>query len=100
MRIATKVGACQIDSLPGQSQIAICHSFFVSHGRRGLGEGGRLKKKQLKALYKANYDFALCTVAQGNCAQKKILKKQGWAMLTIFWNTRSSEITEIWGYEL
>ncbi len=100
MRIATKVGACQIDSLPGQSQIGICHSFFVEHGMRGAGEGHRLKKKQLKALYRARYDFALCTVAAGNFRQKAILEKQGWKKLADFWNSRSSEFTEIWGYEL
>ncbi len=100
MRLSTLYGACEIDSLPGQSQIAICHSFFIAFHERGNGFGHRLKRKQIKALYRSNYDYALCTVAGENERQKRVLIKSRWKKLAEFVNRRSGSVTEIWGYAL
>lgn len=100
MRISTHHGACEIDSLPGQSQIAICHSFFIANFKRGNGKGHQLKFKQMKALYRAQYDYALCTVAGDNERQKHVLSKSRWKKLAEFANRRSGGVTEIWGYAL
>lgn len=100
MRISTIHGACEIDSLPGQSQIAICHSLFVSGHARGKGAGHLLKRKQIKELYRLQYDYAMCTVAGDNERQKRILTQAGWKILVEFSNRRSVAVTEIWGYAL
>jgi hypothetical protein len=96
-RIVTMDGACEISSLPGQPQVAICHSFFVDFAKRGNGAGKFLKETQHYALANLHYDYAICTVANCNQAQKTILIEAGWQRLDSFQNRRSSEITEIWG---
>lgn len=90
-------GAFEIDSLPGQPQVAVCHSFVVPEGTRGNGNGHALKSLQNCVLQAAKYDFAICTVAAGNAAQKRILTKAGWVRLASFRNRRSCETTELWG---
>lgn len=95
-RHAMPFGAFEIDSLPGQSQVAVCHSFVVPEKFRGKGYGHRLKRQQALELDALHYDFALCTVAAGNERQKRILAKAGWRFLADFRNCRSCETTELW----
>ena len=90
-------GAFEITSLPGQPQVAICHSFFVRHGLRGHGKGHEIKAQQRHTLQALHYDYAVCTVAAENLAQQAILTQGGWQKLTEFKNHRSNEVTEIWG---
>lgn len=97
-RTATKAGAFEISSLPGQPQIAVCHSFFVRTEERGKGAAHHLKARQAAELRLNNYDFAICTVAAGNAAQKRVLERAGWSKLAEFANTRNNETTEIWGH--
>lgn len=98
MRHSNEDGSFEITSLPGQSQVAICHSFFVRTSRRGRGLGKGLKTTQNNVLRQLHYDFAICTVAEKNIAQKTILTHSGWRFMSSFYNTRLSETTEIWGY--
>lgn len=93
-------GAFEITSLPGQCQVAVCHSFFVREEHRGKGYAHHLKNMQYHALHRANYDFAICTVAAGNAAQKAALTKAGWKKLAEFRNSRQAETTELWGMEV
>lgn len=99
-RISYDEGAFEITSLPGQCQVAVCHSFFVHEQQRGIGNAHYLKRMQHNALLRANYDFAICTVAAGNAAQKAALTKAGWKKLAEFRNSRQSETTELWGMEV
>lgn len=92
-------GAFEITSLPGQSQVAICHSFFIDEQQRGKGQGKVLKSLQKRALRTLHYDFAICTVAESNAAQKRCLQSAGWMKLTEFRNRRSCETTEVWGMQ-
>lgn len=96
-RYSNAFGAFEIDSLPGQSQVAVCHSFVVPEDRRGKGHGHQLKSLQEIELDIQHYDMAICTVAAGNTRQKRVLTKAGWQCLTSFRNRRSSETTELWG---
>lgn len=95
-RHSNHFGAFEIDSLPGQSQIAVCHSFVVPEDRRGQGHGHRLKSLQEIELDIQHYDYAVCTVAASNDRQKRILASAGWKKLDEFRNRRSAETTEIW----
>ncbi|MBL8474427.1 MAG: hypothetical protein JNM98_21745 [Rhodocyclaceae bacterium] len=97
-RHATKYGAYEITPLPGQPQVAVCHGFMVPTSLRGNGYGHRLKQDQIGAVAAQMHDFAICTVAAGNAAQKKILATAGWVKLAEFFNTRSNEMTELWGF--
>lgn len=95
-RHASRYGAYEIDSLPGQSQVAVCHSFVVPEDRRGQGFGHLLKAEQACDIEGQHYDFALCTVSASNVRQKRVLIGAGWQYLTSFRNRRSSETTELW----
>lgn len=95
-RYSNPFGAFEIDSLPGQSQVAVCHSFVVPEALRGQGHAHRLKTLQKIELDIQHYDLALCTVAAGNARQKRVLERAGWQPLTSFRNRRSSETTELW----
>lgn len=99
-RVINSAGAFEISTLPGQCQVAVCHSFFVHEHSRKRGNGHVLKALQNKTLQAMHYDFAVCTVAQANAAQRSILEQAGWQRLTEFRNHRSSEITELWGRAL
>lgn len=96
-RFSHAAGAFEITSLPGQSQVAICHSFFVRHGQRGRGMAHVIKAKQRQTLKDFHYDYAICTVAASNLAQQAVLTQDGWHKLAEFKNHRSNEVTEIWG---
>jgi len=95
-RFSTRHGAYEISSLPGQSQVAVCHSFVVPEGLRNKGYGHALKAQQAIELDTQHYDLALCTVAADNERQKRVLAKAGWRRLTQFHNRRSCETTELW----
>ena len=97
-RIVTPQGACEISSLPGQGQVAVCHNFFIRDDQRGQGHAHTLKSTQRLALQAMHYDYAIVTVASGNAAEKAVLAQSGWQKLTEFRNRRSSETTEMWGY--
>ena len=95
-RHSNHYGAFEIDSLPGQSQVAVCHAFVVPEDRRGQGHGHQLKHLQEIELDLQHYDFAICTVAAVNYRQKRILAKAGWQRIAAFRNRRSCETTEMW----
>lgn len=99
-RYCTAYGAYEIDSTPGQPQVAHCHSFFVKKENRGQGLAHKLKKHQHTTLSALGYDFATCTVAAGNTAQKRVLETAGWDQLGEFENNRTGEMTEMWGRKL
>lgn len=98
-RHVDNTGAFEITSLPGQCQVAICHSFFITEHARGQGQGKFLKAQQRRTLRALHYDFAVCTVSAGNAAQKRILEAEGWKKLDEFHNRRLSETTELWGMQ-
>jgi len=98
-RLSCEHGAFEITSLPGQSQVAVCHGFVVPEDRRRKGHAHALKSIQAAELGRLHYDFAVCTVAAGNLAQKAVLAKAGWKPLAKFRNSRSCETTELWGTE-
>lgn len=96
-RHAFRFGVTHIDPLPGQPQVAHCHSFFVPVPLRGQGNGHRLKTAQMDQLQAGHYDFALCTVDGKNIAQQTILTQAGWHQLADFKNTKTGGVTELWG---
>lgn len=97
-RYTSDFGAFEISPVPGQAQIGHCHGFFIvpEFCRKGLGT--QLKKEQMGVLFNELYDYATCTVAATNTAQKRILRKAGWTPLSIFDNRRTDGQTELWGW--
>jgi len=100
MRFGTFAGAYEIDSIPSQPQAAHCHGFHVRQGLRGHGYGHALKAHQNRALRSLGYDFAICTVAGDNLAQKRILVTGGWRMLADFISSKTGAPVELWGCEI
>ena len=93
-------GSYSIDQMPAQSQLALCHSFFVPVTLRGNGFGHRLKTAQMKTLVDQRYDYAICTVDSGNLAQKSVLASAGWQHIADFPNSKTGGRTEIWGWQV
>lgn len=96
-RHATPYGAFEVDSLPSQPQIGVCHAFFVRHDRRGEGLAHTLKQAQAEALANQQYDYGLCTCDGANVAQQRVLSAAGWRMLDVFSNSKTGFVTQIWG---
>lgn len=99
-RFSVGSGAFEVDSLPSQPQVAICHGFFVAPSARGQGFSHQLKKAQAEILKGLAYDYAICTVMASNEAQKRVLEKAGWAPLAGFYSARQDAQIEIWGAEV
>lgn len=97
-RYATPYGAYEIDSVPGQPQIAHCHSLFIRSERRGYGYGYDLKAHQMATLVQLGYDYATCTIDGTNERQRAILEKAGWSLLDNITNSRTGSITQLWGW--
>lgn len=96
-RYAITAGSYHIDPLPGQPQVAHCHSFFVPADRRGMRLGHMLKEHQVANLVAEHYDYATATVDASNAAQKRVLTKAGFRWLDTFANTKTGSNTELWG---
>lgn len=97
-RYATPYGSYEIDSVPGQPQIAHCHSLFVKREVRGKGQGHALKRHQMQNLHGLGYDYATCTIDASNERQRAILEKAGWSLLQNITNSRTGGITQLWGW--
>lgn len=98
-RYATTFGAYEIDSLPSQVQVAICHGFFVAPEHRGQGRAAHLKAAQNATLEALGYDFGICTVVADNVRQKRTLERAGWRKLDSFFSKRQDTTVEIWGFK-
>ena len=99
-RYAYGPAAFEIDSLPSQCQVAICHGFFVAPEARGMGHAHLAKQEQAEILKGLAYDYAICTVMADNTAQKHVLEKAGWIPLDQFYSARQDTRIEIWGKEI
>lgn len=100
MRFNGLVGHYEIDSLPSQVQVAICHGFYVHEGLRGQGLAKQLHKDQIKNLIELGYDYAVCTVTGDNQAQSTAIAKAGWELMSEFYNTRKGEKTQVWHFNV
>jgi GNAT superfamily N-acetyltransferase len=97
VRFAKPEGVYHIDEIPSQVQVAACHGFYVREGLRGQGLAKRLHVQQIMDMELLGYDYALCTVTGDNIPQRKALEATGWKKLDEFYNTRASQLTQIWG---
>ncbi len=99
-RYADLTGAFEIETYPGQPQMAHCHAFFVRPALRGNGYGHYLKSTQNALLQNLQIDYATCTVLAENNAQISVLKKAGWRRLDVFFDRRQNALVELWGYRV
>jgi len=89
MRFSYEFGYFEIDSMPNQPGLALCHSFVVFGSLRGRGYGHKLKAHQEFELIKLGYSAAICTVQSTNKAQIAILEKFNWKLSAEFYDDRS-----------
>lgn len=97
-RYAIEFGVYEIDSIPGQPQVAHCHSLYVRREHRGKGYGHELKRDQMKMLAQLGYDYATCTVDSSNDRQRAVLERAGWHHLQNIPNSKSNGVTQLWGW--
>lgn len=98
MRYACKYGFFEIDSMPNQPSLALCHSFVVYEEYRGRGHGAELKQRQEDVLIDSGYTAAICTVQSSNTAQLKILNRFNWRQIDLFQDARNGQtvFTYMW----
>ena len=99
-RYSTPYGAYEIDSVPGQAQVAHCHSLFIRREHRGKGHGHAIKQCQMQTLRELGYDMATCTIDASNDRQRAVLEKAGWQLLGNITNTKTGGITQLWGWHV
>ena len=97
-RYSTPYGAYEIDSVPGQPQIAHCHSLHIKREHRGKGHGHSLKAHQMQVLQSLGYDMATCTIDASNERQRAVLERAGWSLLQNIPNSRTGGVTQPWGW--
>lgn len=95
MRYACQFGFFEIDSMPNQPSMALCHSFVVYESYRGRGFGLKLKLRQKDFLVANGFTAAICTVQSSNEAQLKILQKCGWEFVSRIYDARANSIVEV-----
>jgi len=100
MRFGTDIGCFEIDTMPSQVQVAICHGFFLYEHKRGQGLAAVLHVQQLTRLIEQGYDFAICTVSGENPAQSRAIEKAGWTLVHTFYNARQSTQSQVWTVDL
>lgn len=96
----TTIGIGEIDNLPGCSQVAVFHSAFVLPEYRNKGEGFQAHVERLETAIRLGYDYAICTVQQGNTAQEKILHDNGWEEIGLFFSRKTGHYVTIYGINL
>lgn len=99
-RYSTPYGAYEIDSIPGQPQLAHCHSLYVRMEHRGNGKGHALKAHQMQTLRDLGHDYATCTIDAQNERQRAVLEKAGWNLLRNIANSRTGGVTQLWGWNV
>ena len=99
-RYATRFGCYEINSLPSQVGVAICHGFEVFPQHRGKKLAKALKAHQMATLCDLGYRFAQCTVVADNIKQIRALTASGWHQMARFYSTRQGKHVEIWGCEI
>lgn len=93
-------GACELDSIPGCSQLAISHGVFVLPTYRGAGLGAANHKLRLDRARQLHYDCVIATVDAANEKEKRNLLEHGWTKLHSFKNSKTEHTVEIWGINL
>lgn len=91
----------EITSLPGCSQVGVSHGVFAPKEIRHQGHGRSSNQKRTEYMKtELGYDYALCTVSEGNNVQKKILQKNGWFKLDSFMSEKTDHLVHLYGKEL
>lgn len=98
MRFGDYAGAFEIDSLPGNPQVAVSHAVYVK--AKGKGHGKAQHAQRLGQLSRLCYDYVLCTVDTANDTQVHILEQNGWTKLDSFTSSKTSHLVAIYGRRL
>jgi L-amino acid N-acyltransferase YncA len=89
-----------VDPLPGSSQVAVFHSSFVIPEERGKGAGWKAHEQRLRYAREQLFDYAICTVASSNDAQRNILLSYGWREVGEFLSKKTNHLVSVYGKEL
>lgn len=89
MRFSNAFGACEVDSLPGCSQIAVSHSVFIAPVHRGKGRGAANHWLRLSRLKDLHYDTVICTVDKTNAKEIRNLTEFGWKAVHEFKSSKT-----------
>jgi L-amino acid N-acyltransferase YncA len=95
-RFSNLFGACELDSIPGCSQLAVSHSVFVLPKYRGKGRGAANHALRLDRAKALHYDCLMATVNAENIKEKRNLRDNGWKHVHTFNSSKTTNTVEIW----
>lgn len=99
MRYATNEGFYSIIEMPNQPSIAICFDFTIYPQYRGQKSGHSLKRHQMETLVRQGFTSAICTTQSANLAQRRVLEKAGWKVLSPFIDQRTDSTALLWKWD-
>ncbi len=97
MRQAGTYSVYELDSLPGCSQVAVSHAMFIKPEHRGKKHALDELAQRFVNIKVLGYDYAICTVADGNEAELKTLKKFQFRELDCFTSSKTGHLVHIYG---
>lgn len=95
-RFANEYGFCELNTLPGCSQVCVSNNAFVYEAFRGKGLGSKNHKLRLKRMKELGYDAAIATVVKGNVREEKILMANGWREVFEFKSKVTGNYVGLW----
>lgn len=96
MRFSNEYGTCQIDDLPGCSQVAVSHSVFILPKFRKKGLGSYNSKLRMERIENLKYNVAICTVDDSNGVEIATLNRQGWRKVWTFESSKTKHFVGVW----
>ncbi len=89
------VSSFSLVAMPGCCGICVSINSLVVSEFRGKGLGSLLNSMRKQIAWDMGYSLLMCTNLSDNIPQKKILSKNGWEVLKVFFNQKTGKEVEI-----
>lgn len=100
MRFSNEYGYCELNPMPGCSQIVVSNHGVIFPEFRGQGNGHKNHQLRVRRATDLGYDLMLCTVRKDNVQEHAVLIKNGWERLLEFHNSETGNDVELWSKKL
>ena len=99
MRYGDAFGYYELNEFPGNKNIVISNSAYIYPEWRNQGKGTLQHKMRLVKARELGYTKMICTVAEGNAYEIKILEKNGWKRID-YVHSHESTNAQMWSIDL
>lgn len=95
-RYRRDIGEFYLTQLPGCCGVCVSHTAFIQPDHRKKGLGTILNALRVALAKASGYGMIICTTAEGNIPQEKILMKNGWSTVAQFMNPKTTHKVKQW----